>query len=363
MPKKRARDLGLDLSGTPGPNNAITDVDGVLVGYSTIVSDGPAQVRTGVTAILPRGRNREPQPVWAGQFSLNGNGEMTGTHWIHDGGYFVGPVCITNTHSVGIVHHAATRWIIDTYADSFHAEHLWAMPVVAETYDGMLNDINGQHVTADHARQALDSAAGGPIAEGNVGGGTGMICYEFKGGTGTSSRRVAIGSTNWTVAALVQANHGQREWLTILGAPVGREMTGDRLFERETGSIIVVLATDAPLSPLSLRHLARRASIGIGRHGTPGGNNSGDIFLAFSTAHAEPLQQKQAAFHNVRQINQEMLDPLYLAAVESVEEAVINAMLAAETTPSFRPRGLTCRSIDHGQLVEILDRHGRIRRS
>ena len=359
---KRARDLGLDLPGTPGPHNAITDVDGVLVGYSTLVSDGPVQVRTGVTAILPCGRNPEPQPVWAGQFSLNGNGEMTGTHWIHDGGYFVGPVCITNTHSVGIVHHAATRWIIDTYADSFHTKHLWAMPVVAETYDGMLNDINGQHVTADHVRQALDSAAGGAIAEGNVGGGTGMICYEFKGGTGTSSRRLELGAKTWTVAALVQANHGQRDWLSILGAPVGRAMKGDRLFERETGSIIVVLATDAPLSPLSLRHLARRASIGIGRHGTPGGNNSGDIFLAFSTANAGPVPSKQGALLETQHLNQEMLDPLYLAAVESVEEAVINAMLAADTTPSFRPRGLTCRAIDHGSLVEILDRYGRIRR-
>jgi D-aminopeptidase len=363
MPKKRARDLGLDLAGTPGPNNAITDVDGVLVGYSTVVGDGPAQARTGVTAILPRGRNPEPQPVWAGQFSLNGNGEMTGTHWIHDGGYFVGPVCITNTHSVGIVHHAATRWMIDTYAGRFQTQHMWAMPVVAETYDGMLNDINGQHVTEDHARDALDSAAGGTIAEGNVGGGTGMICYEFKGGTGTSSRRLELGAKTWTVAALVQANHGQRDWLTILGAPVGREMTEDRLFEHEMGSIIVVLATDAPLSPLSLRHLARRASIGIGRHGTPGGNNSGDIFLAFSTANAGPVPSKPGAILETQHLNQEMLDPLYLAAVESVEEAVINAMLAAETTPSFRPRGLTCRAIDHGRLVEILDRYGRIRRS
>ncbi len=363
MVKKRARDLGFDLPGTPGPNNAITDVAGVLVGYSTLKSDGPVQVRTGVTAILPRGRNREPQPVWAGQFTLNGNGEMTGTHWIQDGGYFIGPVCITNTHSVGIVHHAATRWIIDTYADSFRARHLWAMPIVAETYDGMLNDINGQHVHAEHAFEALESASGGAIAEGNVGGGTGMICYEFKGGTGTASRRVAIGDCDWTIAALVQANHGQRDWLTVLGVPVGRELRNDLRRERETGSIIVVVATDAPLSPLSLQHIARRASIGIGRHGTPGGNNSGDIFLAFSTANAGPMPQLQGAIQDMRQLNQEMLDPLYLAAVESVEEAVLNALLAAETTPTLRPPGRNCSAIDAVRLTEILARHGRVKRA
>jgi D-aminopeptidase len=242
MTNPRARDLGLDFPGTPGPNNALTDVPGVLVGYTTLIDDA-AKIRTGVTAILPYGHDSVPRPVWAGQFSLNGNGEMTGVHWIHDAGYFTGPVCITNTHSVGMVHHAATRWMIDTYSAAFRDEHFWAMPVVAETYDGVLNDINGQHVHAEHVMAAIANAAGGVPAEGNVGGGTGMICYEFKGGTGTSSRRVSLGGEDYTVGALVQANHGRRDLLTILGVPLGREMREDLQFSRETGSIIVVIGT------------------------------------------------------------------------------------------------------------------------
>ncbi|MEX1107526.1 MAG: P1 family peptidase [Dongiaceae bacterium] len=362
---KRARELGFDLPGEPGPFNAITDVEGVLVGYTTLIDDAPAQgdpIRTGVTAILPRGRHREPQPVWAGQFSLNGNGEMTGSHWIQDGGYFIGPACITNTHSVGIVHHAATRWTIDLYAEAFRQHHLWAMPVVAETYDGALNDINGQHVRTEHVFAALDSAAGGAIAEGNVGGGTGMICYEFKGGTGTASRRVELGGHRYTVGTLVQANHGERDWFTVLGVPVGREMTEDYMFRKETGSIIVVLATDAPLASLNLRHLARRASMGIARHGTPGGNNSGDIFLAFSVADPRPLPQLSGDRLTFEHLNGEILDPLYLAAVEAVEEAVLNAMLAAQSMTTVRPAGRVCRAIDPVRLCEILIRHGRLRR-
>jgi len=366
MSKPRARDLGLDFPGEPGPKNALTDVPGVLVGHTTLIDDskdgyGVGPVRTGVTAILPRGRESVPRPVWAGQFSLNGNGEMTGTHWIHDAGYLIGPICITNTHSVGMVHHAATRWMLDAYEEVFRREHLWALPVVAETYDGLLNDINGQHVQPEHVRKAIETASDGPPAEGNVGGGTGMICYEFKGGSGTASRRLTIDGEAFTVAAQVQANHGQRDWLTILGVPVGREMRNDLLFARESGSVIVVLGTDAPLAPLNLRHLAKRASIGIGRHGTPSGNNSGDIFLAFSTANACDLPQLSSAKTTFEYLNAERLDPLYLAAVEAVEEAVVNALVAAESMTTVKPAGLVCRAIDHDELRTIMRRHGRLR--
>ncbi len=355
----RARDLGLKLPGTPGPFNAITDVSDVLVGYTTLrdTSSPNTQIHTGVTAILPRGKNTSPEPVLAGQFTLNGNGEMTGTHWIHDGGYFVGPVCITNTHSVGAVHHGATRWMLDHYKEAFDEHHLWAMPVVAETYDGVLNDINAQNVTPEHAIEAINTASSGMIEEGNVGGGTGMICYEYKGGTGTSSRSVAVGNKNYTVGCLVQANHGMRDWLTVLGTPVGLQMRDDLLFPRENGSIIVVLATDAPLSPVALRHLARRASIGIGRHGTPGGNNSGDIFLAFSVANTRKLPQLADPLQSFEFINPEFLDPVYMATVESVEEAVINALLAAKSVPTFKPSGMVCKAIDHQYLCEILEIH------
>ena len=360
MAQPRARDLGLDFPGTPGPNNALTDVAGVLVGYTTLVDDA-AQIRTGVTAILPYGHDTVPRPVWAGQFSLNGNGEMTGVHWIHDAGYFAGPICITNTHSVGMAHHATARWMIDNYGEAFGDDYIWALPVIAETYDGVLNDINGQHVHAEHVLAAIDGASGDTPAEGNVGGGTGMICYEFKGGTGTSSRRVNLGGEDYTVGALVQANHGLRDWLTILGVPLGREMRENLLRRRESGSIIVVIGTDAPLSPISLKHLARRASIGIGRHGTPSGNSSGDIFLAFSIANKRRLPQLGAAKQSFEFINNEILDPCYLATVEAVEEAVVNALVAAETMTTVKPAGLTCRVIDHEALRDAMRRHGRLK--
>ena len=234
------------------------------------------------------------------------------------------------------------------------------MPVVAETYDGLLSDVNGQHVTAAHARAALDAAATGPLAEGNVGGGTGMVCYELKGGTGTASRRAAIGGETFMISAIVQANHGMRDWLTILGVPVGREMREDLLFGRETGSIIVVLGTDAPLSALSLRHVARRAAIGIGRGGAVGGNSSGDIFLAFSVANPCPMPQLMKARVSFDVLNNEQLDPLYLAAVESVEEAVVNAMVAANSMTTVRPPGKLCRAIDHDRLCEIMRKYGRL---
>jgi L-aminopeptidase/D-esterase-like protein len=350
-PKPRARDLGLPLPGTPGPFNAITDVPGVEVGFTTLTD--PAQgIRTGVTAILPRGHGSDPRPVRVGHYALNGNGEMTGTHWIDDAGTYLGPILITNTHAVGACHTAATRWMIESYADFFRDHHAWAMPVVAETYDGVLNDITQASVTPDHALQALRSAKSGPVAEGSTGGGNGMIAYEFKGGTGTSSRRVSVGG-DWTVAALVQANHGIRPWLTVCGRPVGALMPEGRLIEKETGSIIVILATDAPLSPLSLRALAKRASIGIGRGGTPGGNNSGDIFLAFSTADAGAMPLLRGPLETVTQINPEHLDPLYLAAVEAVDEAVLNAIVAGEDMPTVKPPGRICCAIDTARLSAL----------
>ena len=366
--KPRARDLRLDFPGTPGPHNAITDVPGVLVGYTTLLDEqsapnaaGSGPIRTGVTVILPRGYETTPRPVWAGHFSLNGNGEMTGIHWIHDGGYLVGPICITNTHSVGMVHHAATRWMIDQHADVFREHHMWSLPVVAETYDGVLNDINGQHINTEHVHAALNSATSGTPAEGNVGGGTGMICYEFKGGTGTASRQLELAGQTYTIGALVQANHGRRDWLTILGVPVGRELQNDLLFPQEQGSIIVILGTDTPLSSISLRHIAKRASIGIGRHGTPSGNNSGDIFLAFSTANEMELPQFGADIQHFDCLRPNLLDPLYLAAVEAVEEAVVNAMVAAESMTTIKPPDLICRAIDHQALCEVMARYGRLK--
>ena len=363
MAKARGRELGLPFPGETGPHNAITDVPGVEVGFRTrIEGEGPlvpgrGPVRTGVTAILPLGRGGDPQPVWAGMYALNGNGEMTGTHWIHDGGYFVGPVCITNTHSVGVVHHAATRWMIRTYAAAWERHHLWAMPVVTETYDGVLNDINGQHLGEADALAALDSAAPGAVAEGNVGGGTGMIAYEFKGGTGTASRRLALAGATFHLGVLVQANHGTRPWLRILGRPLGEEMPEDRLLSAEQGSIIVIFGTDLPLAPHQLRRLAKRAAIGIGRGGTPGGNNSGDLFLAFSTANRGPLPQLAGPRRTFETINDECFDPIYLAAVEAVEEAVVNALLAAEDMSTLRPPGLLCRAIDPERLRRLFADH------
>lgn len=361
--KQRARELGLPLSGVTGQNNAITDVSKVLVGYETLSSDtdpalsgGGLPVQTGVTAILPAGFDTTPRPIWAGQFGLNGNGEMTGTHWVHDGGYFVGPILLTNTHSVGAAHHAATRWILEQYGSTWRANHLWAMPVVAETYDGVLNDINGQHITPEHALAAIRSASAGPVAEGNVGGGAGMICYEFKGGTGSASRRIEIAGGSYHVGALVQANHGLRPWLTVCGVPVGQQMMEDRIpgLTQERGSIICILATDLPLLPLQLKKLARRATIGIGRGGTPGGNSSGDMFLAFSVANEMDLPQLSGPWRQMTSLNDEYLDPVYLAAVEAVEEAVLNAMLMAEDVPTARPPGAVCRAIDPQRLLSLL---------
>lgn len=351
MTRPRARDLGLPFPGTPGPLNAITDVPGVAVGFCTL-TDPAQKMRTGVTAILPRPET-DPQPVWAGHYALNGNGEMTGTHWINDAGYFLGPILITNTHGVGAAHTGATRWMIGHYADYFAKEHAWAMPVVAETYDGVLNDINALHVQPEHAIAALEARSFGPVAEGSTGGGNGMITYEFKGGTGTASRRITLGGQGYTVAALVQANHGIRPWLTVLGRPVGQLIPEGTFYHQETGSIIVILATDAPLSGLALRQLAKRAAIGIGRGGTPGGNNSGDIFLALSTANPGPMPQFAPPIITRSELNIDLLDNLYLAAVQSVEEAVVNAMVAGEDVPTVKPEGNICLALDHDRLRAI----------
>ena len=364
MAKVRARHLGLDFSGEPGPNNALGDVPGILVGHKTLIHEHPPKglpIRTGVTAILPRGHDSIPRPVWAGYYALNGNGEMTGTHWIQDAGYFYGPVCLTNTHSVGMVHHAATRWMLATYGQHFETEHLWAMPVVAETYDGTLNDINGLHVKEEHVLAALAAAHNGPPEEGNVGGGTGMICYGFKGGAGTASRRIEAGGERFTVAAQVQANHGIRDWLTVLGVPIGQVLKDHQPRPRELGSIIVVLATDAPLAPLNVRHLAKRAALGIARNGTPGGNGSGDIFLALSTANKHQLPPLAAPRMAFEYLNGEVLDPLYLGAVEAVEEAVINALVAAESMTTVKPAGQVLHAIDHEQLQDVMRKYGRLR--
>ena len=355
----RGRDIGLPFPGTPGPFNAITDVPGVAIGFSTLKAEGPPQIRTGVTAIIPRSDEPQMSPVWAGYHALNGNGEMTGTHWIDEAGYFCGPILITNTHSVGIVHHAAVRWMTRRYREQFEARHLWAMPVVAETYDGTLNDINGLHVSEADALQALDGAASGAVAEGGVGGGTGMIAYGFKGGTGTSSRIVETRGVRGTVAALVQANHGIREWFTVLGVPVGRHMPAEPIDPDETGSIIVIIATDLPLAPLQLRRIAKRAAIGIGRGGTPGGNNSGDIFLAFGVASPVPLPQTGPASYQLTVLNDELLDPIFQAGVEAVEEAVVNAMLGGEDTPTFRPAGRTVPALRPEPLMALMGRYGR----
>ena len=368
--KPRARDLGLQFPGTPGPFNAITDVPGVEVGFTTLRSGGDKSgqptVCTGVTAILPRGHQPEPLlPVWAGQFDLNGNGEMTGTHWVRDAGYFHGPICITNTHSVGIVHHAAVGWMIERYPTAYRAFHGWAMPIVAETYDGLTNDICGRHVKESDALAALDGARSGAVAEGSVGGGTGMQTYEFKGGTGTSSRRVKIEGQSHTVGVLVQSNFGIRHELTILGTPVGRYLTENAIFSElqmaEQGSIIVIIGTDAPMSPVQLKRLARRGALGLARTGTSGGHYSGDLMLAFSVAnpvHMPSIGESQPYGMNLRWLNDAHCDALYGPTVEAVEEAVINALIAAETVPTIKPPGRLLQAIDHAALIDVLRRYG-----
>jgi len=366
--KIRGRQLGLPFEGETGELNAITDVPGVLVGNKTLISgslpmvQGKGPIRTGITSILPRGFIKEPQPIWAGMYALNGNGEMTGSHWIKDGGYFIGPICLTNTNSVGITHHASIKWIINQYKEYWSKNHLWAMPVVAETYDGVLNDINGQHVAESDVTEAINRAKSEEVQEGNCGGGTGMISYEFKGGTGTSSRMINIEGEKFTIATLVQANHGIRPWLNILGVPVGKHLDNNRLnvFENnELGSIIVIIATDAPIMPHQLRRMAKRAALGVARGGSPGGNNSGDIFLAFSNANSKPIPILSKSKLQFEYINDEAFDDIYLSIVQSVEESVVNAMLAADDMETIRPEGFICKAIDYDDLIKVMKKYGR----
>ncbi len=361
MTKPRARDLGLPFMGTPGENNAITDVPGVLVGYTTLndtVNGGDRrQVRTGVTVIHPRGLIATMQPIWAGIHRFNGNGEMTGVHWIEDAGYFASPIVLTNTHAVGMAHHATVRWMVEQYHTQFDSHHYWALPVIAETYDGVLNNINGFPIQEEHVRHALNHATSGPIAEGNVGGGTGMICYGFKGGTGTASRCITLDDRQYHLGVLVQANHGQREWLSILGVPVGQLLPQAPLPSRDQGSIIVVISTDIPMLPHQLRRVAKRATIGIGRNGTVGGNSSGDIFLAFSVANAMPMPQAASPRLTMDFVNDEHFDPIYEATAQAVEESVVNALVAADSMSTVKPTGQLIPAIDHQELMATMRRY------
>ena len=354
--KPRARELGIPFDGSPGALNAITDVAPVAVGYTTLISGaGEHAVRTGVTAVLPRGSTTFNKPVFAGVFSLNGNGEMTGTHWIEESGFLEGPVLITGTHSVGTVRDAVIEWRVKQGKPDAGG-YWWSLPVVAETWDGELSDANGFHVKAPHVFAAIDGARNGAVAEGNVGGGTAMICHEFKGGTGTSSRVVNIAGQRYTVGVLVQANYGVRSELRIAGVPVGKFMpVADE--KPDQGSIIIIVATDAPLLPLQLKRLARRASMGLARNGSYSGDGSGDLFLAFSTANAT-VNQNEA--YDVRALANSQMNPLFLATVQSVEESIVNALVAAETMTGLN--GATVPAIDTGELKKILKRFDRLQR-
>jgi D-aminopeptidase len=377
----RARDLGVPFDGDPGPLNAITDVAGVTVGHRTIVRGsgvtvvGEGPVRTGVTAVWPRGRE-ERAPAFAAWFSLNGDGEMTGTTWLEDSGLLEGPIMITNTLSVGIVHHAVVGWEVRRSLDEYGGAYpAWmaSLPVVAETWDGTLNDIFGQHVTVDDAFAAMESASGGPVPEGNVGGGTGMICHRFKGGIGTSSRRVEVDGSRFTVGVLVQCNYGSREQLRIAGVPVGREIP-DLMPERpdpderanpsavgpdREGSIIVVVATDAPLLPHQLERVARRVSLGLGRQGSTSGNGSGDIFVAFSTANRTAAAET-APIAQLETLANDRLNPIFAATVEATEESIVNALVAAETMTGADD--VTVFGLPHDRLRAVLEAYGRLAR-
>jgi D-aminopeptidase len=357
----RARELGVPFEGTPGPLNAITDVKGVEVGYRTLISGegkleaGKGPVRTGVTAVFPRGKSGV-DPVFAGWFTENGNGEMTGTTWVEESGFLYGPVMITNTHSVGVVRDAVIAWQLK-HGPTLPLEDWWSLPVVAETWDGYLNDINGFHVTAADADAAMQDAHGGPIAEGNVGGGTGMICFEFKGGTGTASRKLPDKLGGYSVGVLVQCNFGVRHLLRIAGTPVGYEIPGKPVWDDDTGSIIVVVATDAPLLPSQMKRIAKRVTLGLGRLGSISGDSSGDIFIAFSTANAGVgLEQKKVV--TVQMLPNERIDALFEATVQATEEAVVNALVAAKTMTGAD--GHTVEALPHGRLREVLQKYNRM---
>jgi D-aminopeptidase len=365
--KPRARDLGVPFDGTPGPFNAITDVSGVTVGHTTLISGegklqvGKGPVRTGVTAVLPRGKDSMNNPVFAGWWSLNGNGEMTGTTWVEESGFLEGPVMITNTHSVGVVRDAVIQWRVN-HGQPDPTGYWWSLPVVAETWDGWLNDINGFHVKPEHAFHAIDSSHGGAVEEGAVGGGTGMICNEFKGGIGTSSRKLDAKFGGYTVGILVQCNYGRRPDLRIAGVPVGREIPEGAAYSSATfaqddrGSIIVVVGTDAPLVSNQLKRLARRVSLGLGRNGSISGNGSGDIFIAFSTANLGAA----AADHlvDLKMLPNEKIEPVFAATVQATEEAIINAMIAAETMTGIENHKVI--ALPHARLREVLKKYNRL---
>ena len=367
--QERARDLGVPFTGTPGRYNAITDVKGVEVGHSTIISGsgkniiGKGPVRTGVTAIFPRGKNNNP--VYANWYSLNGNGEMTGTTWITESGFLETPIMITNTNSVGVVRDAVLKWFVDTH---WYKEERWyTYPVVAETFDGKLNDVYGFHVQEKHVVEAINNAASGPVKEGNVGGGTGMVCLGFKGGIGTASRVVTINNNTYTLGALVQSNFGSKKNLTIAGVPVGRELMDTltavivnppaSVKEGREGSIIVIIATDAPLLPHQLKRIAQRVALGIGMVGGRGENGSGDIFLAFSTANTQAFNRKSTV--TVEVLANDLIDPLFEATVQSVEESIVNAMVAAQTMEGVN--GNTVFGLPHKKLMEILRKYNRVK--
>ena len=362
--KPRARELGIPIDGTPGPLDAITDVRGVEVGHTTLITGsgklvvGKGPVRTGVTVIHPRGK-ANPDPVFGAWFTLNGNGEMTGTTWIQESGILEGPIAITNTNSVGIVRDAILQWQVGT-----PGLQPWGLPVVAETWDGRLNDINGFHVTAAHTISALEAAATGPVAEGNVGGGTGMVCHGFKGGIGTASRKLDANVGGYTVGVLVQCNYGLRQHLTIAGVPVGKEITDLTAVtppgagagsDEEQGSIIVVVATDAPLLPHQLKRIATRVSVGLGRMGGYGGNGSGDIFVAFSTANARAYGDTGVA--RVEMLPNARINALFYATAQATEEAIVNALLAAHTMTGINDTTVFALPVD--RLRAVMAKYGR----
>jgi D-aminopeptidase len=364
----RARDLGIPFDGDPGPLNAITDVAGVTVGHATVIedlADGRA-ARTGVTAVLPRGEVSLMRPVFGAWFALNGNGEMTGTTWLEESGQLEGPVMLTNTHSVGTVHQATIAWRI-RHGGPDATEYYWSNPVVAETWDDPLNDINGFHVKPEQVAAALEGAATGPVAEGNVGAGTGTSCYDFKCGIGTASREVDVLGETYTVGVLVQANHGsdRRDELRIAGVPVGRHLPGQQE-EREAdtnggsgSSIIIVIATDAPLLPHQLKRFSKRAALGLARTGSVADNGSGDIFIAFSTADESLGRIDTLLDHH--SIPNDELDPLFAATVRATEEAIVNSMVAARDM--IGNRGSSAKALPHDALIEVMKQYGHVDRS
>jgi D-aminopeptidase len=356
----RARDLGVPFDGAPGALNAITDVPGVTVGQVTLIGDvasdptGRRKIRTGVTAILPRGRDSLNIPAFGAWFALNGNGEMTGAAWLDESGQLEGPVVLTNTHSVGVARDAVIAWRVRAGPPDASG-YWWSLPVVAETWDGELNDINGFHIRPEHVWRALDEARAGPVAEGNVGGGAGMICHEFKCGIGTSSRLIIEGGRTYALGVLVQANYGTRESLRIAGVPVGAHLRDDRAGRPDAGSIIIVIATDAPLLPHQLRRLARRAAMGLARMGSYAGNESGDIFIAFSTANSEALTGQATA--RAEFLRNDRLDPFFEATVQATEEAIVNSMIAARDMVGTEGRRAV--ALPHDELVALLRRYRR----